>query len=159
MAYMTRTLPALAVALSSASPILAATEFRGGGFLTDFANCATTGWTGTERVLVRFRPAGAEGNSTTITRVSMITYSGAMNFSFAYAPGTYPEVGEWFPVTTTRIFGSAGQVDGVEMRILESSPIEAIAGGATALFANFELRNFDGDPGCWVRGRIALALD
>lgn len=48
------------------------TEFRGGGFLTDFsAECAPEGWSGTAQLTARVRPAGQPGNPANLDTVSL----------------------------------------------------------------------------------------
>lgn len=157
MSHTRHLLSALALSLYATSPAFAVTEFRGGGFLTGFSGCS--GWGSRESVLVRYQPAGAPENHATRSRVSMFHHSGAFNYSFDFTPGDYPELGEWFTVSTTKVFGSGYTIDGVSLRLLESSPIEAITAGATTIFLAFEVSNFDGLTGCTARGRVALALD
>ncbi|MCA0206131.1 hypothetical protein [Pararhodobacter sp.] len=158
MREITKLLSAGALLLGLASPALAATDLRGGGFLTDFVGCESAGWAGNVPITSRWRPAGLPENHATISRVSLFVNSGALNYAFEFQPGEYPEIGEWFSVFATTVFAGAGNPPDVQVRILETSPIEQIAGGATTLFVAFELQNFDGTPGCNARGRVALAV-
>lgn len=158
-----RFLPALAVSLGLVSPALvspamAATDLRGGGFLTDFSDCGPGGWTGTERIFVRYRPAGFPENHPTLSRITFFFGGGVINYSFDFQPEAYPEIGEWFAVDASMIFASPFTADNVQMRVVEASPIDQLVAGATTVFVAFELTNFDGTPGCNARGRIALAL-
>src|SRR5690606_28060755 len=52
----------LMAGVASAGAAGAATEWRGGGFLTDFTNCEASGWTGTQIIRARVRPSGLPGN-------------------------------------------------------------------------------------------------
>ncbi|MCB1388271.1 MAG: hypothetical protein KDK12_03840 [Rhodobacteraceae bacterium] len=159
MPALPRILSAAAFSLCTLSPALAATEYRGGGFLTDFANCGTSGWAGSERILFIYAPAGLEGNSDTENRMTILAYSGAINYTFSYQPGQYPALGAWFNVRTTNVFSGGYQFDGVIMRLLDSDPREAAIGGATTFFLNFEIDNFEGFQNCTVRGRAVVALN
>ncbi|PVE46917.1 hypothetical protein DDE23_14665 [Pararhodobacter aggregans] len=131
---------------------------RGGGFLTDFVGCESAGWAGTATITSRWRLAGLPENHATLSRITILLNSGVINYSFDFQPGDYPELGEWFPVNTALIFGSAGTASDVQLRVLETSPIDQVTDGATTVFVAFELQNFDGTPGCNARGRVALAV-
>jgi hypothetical protein len=59
-----------------ASQAGAATELRGGGYLTDFVGCEEYGWSGVVPVIVRLRPSGLPGNSDTVTRIAITLSQG-----------------------------------------------------------------------------------
>lgn len=66
-------------ALGLAGAAGARTEFRGGGYVTDFANCEATGWSGMEPVRIRFSPAGLTGNDPANDSLTILLNSGVVN--------------------------------------------------------------------------------
>jgi hypothetical protein len=84
------------------APAAAQTEFRGGGFVSDFSNaCAAEGWGGANQIVARFRPAGEPGNSTTSNLLNLFFDSYAMHFAYPTgAPNT------WLTTTAAAAIGS-----------------------------------------------------
>jgi hypothetical protein len=82
--------------LALAAPAAAqTTEFRGGGFVSDFtAPCATDGWGPPNQIVARMRPAGQPGNPANSSILNLFFDSFTMHFAFPSAAA-----GTW--VTTT----------------------------------------------------------
>jgi hypothetical protein len=136
-------------ALVLGSPVAAQTEFRGGGFLTDFsAPCATDGWSGTVQVVARVRPSGAPGNSATETIMNLFLDSFTMHYRFPNpaTPGgvsvatSYASIGGGFgtnpsPMPTVRLLPDPVGT------VFSASERHGIA----------EFENFAGVPNCSAR--------
>ncbi|MCB1390262.1 MAG: hypothetical protein KDK12_14145 [Rhodobacteraceae bacterium] len=139
-----------AALLGSAPVAQAATELRGGGFVSDFSGCDQNGWAGTERVLVRFRPAGQDGNSPDFSSITLLFNSGAINFLI---PDQDPS--NWIETTSTQIF-SGFSLDPVPTQLRLLSISAQIDATTEMLFASFEVNNFSSLEGCSAFIRVAL---
>jgi hypothetical protein len=129
----------------------AVTDFRGGGFLTDFTNCGDSGWSGTQIVRVRAQPAGLIGNSADFTRLSMTFGTSALNYRIPAG-----DLVDWVTASSGQIFaGYAGDIP-TQFRLTYLSTPEI---DDTTIYATveFELLDFAGDEGCAVRGRAFIA--
>ncbi|GAB4275286.1 MAG: hypothetical protein Kow0013_29370 [Pararhodobacter sp.] len=126
----------------AASPAMASSEWRGGGFLTDFVGCEGTGWSGVTSVIVRLRPSGLPGNSDTLTSLAFNVGTGhqvlvfddngqVVNYFIAYSGG--------FDVA------SIASVD-----ILRVSP-ENVQVGDPVVEGVVRINGFDGVAGCSAR--------
>lgn len=98
-----RAAAALAAALALAAPAAAQTEFRGGGFVSDFTSpCATDGWTTPNQIVARFRPAGQPGNSPTSNTLNLFFDSFTLHFAY---PNGAQDI--WLTTTSAATVGGA----------------------------------------------------
>lgn len=94
---------ALAAALALAAPAAAQTEFRGGGFVSDFTSpCAPDGWSAPNQIVARFRPAGQPGNNPTSNTLNLFFDSFTMHF--AYPDGAQ---NTWLTTTSAASIGGS----------------------------------------------------
>ena len=143
---------ALVLALG-AGAAAAQTEFRGGGFLTDFTTaCQPNGWTGTSQLTARMRPAGLAGNNATNTNLSLFFDT------FTYH-AQFPSLG--FNTNALAVsagaIGSALTVNPTPMpTVRRLAPPANTAFGAPELHFVADVLNFDGVTGCNARLNLWL---
>jgi len=146
---------ALAALMLSAAPALAqSTEFRGGGFLSDFTQqCATDGWTGTVQVVARMRPAGLSGNSPTLNILNLFIGNYALHMRYPTAAvGTASTADQWAGI------GGGFGVNGTPMpqvRLI-ASPAGTVFNAATERHMLAEILNFAGVANCTARLNVWL---
>ena len=129
----------------------AATEFRGGGYMIDFAGCEVLGWAGGEQLVARIRPGGLPDNDPTWTYMTVLFNSGAINFKFQ------PDPGNWFAVTTTSMFRLAFEYESL-MRITDVYPA-VIENTTDFIFIEAEIDGFESQDGCSARMHLTFALN
>lgn len=139
-----------AVAVLGATPTAASTEFRGGGFITDFSQqCAVEGWSGIINAKARYRPSGLEGNGN-LTRLTFLTDTGAVNYQIE---GSFAN--SFQPVDAVAIFTTAYEQNNPRPRLrLTSGSNINIGQGATMVTLNGDIQNFNGVPDCSARFRF-----
>jgi len=148
-------LPALCLAagLASALPAAAMTQFRGGGFLSEFTpECAADGWGGIHMVTARYRPSGLPMNGDR-TRLSVFTEWGAFNFN---TEGRFSNTMR--AVDAIAIFSSPWRLENphTRMRLLPGSTTNL--GNATSLVTLIgEMENFGEVEDCSVRFRLYMS--
>lgn len=142
----------LAAAVFGASPAAAQTEFRGGGFITDFSpQCAVEGWFGSVRASTRYRPSGLEGNGNT-TRLSFFLDAGAVNYRTEGRFGT-----GFQQVDAFAIFASAYEQTTARPRIrLTPGSSINIGQGTTMVTLNGDIQNFNNVADCSARFRFYM---
>jgi hypothetical protein len=127
-------------------------EFRGGGFITNFNQICTQlqGWSGTQQITVRARPAGVPGNDPVESSMSIFVGDYVMHYRYnqePFASGGF---------STANRFGSIGSgIDGnpqVMPRLRQlATPAGTVFGGDDAFHVLAEIENFNGATGCTVR--------
>ncbi|MCB1395463.1 MAG: hypothetical protein KDJ98_05685 [Rhodobacteraceae bacterium] len=147
LVFIGLSLPAL-----GATQALASTEFRGGGYLSRFENCEAAGWTtGIETILVRFRPAGLEGNNPDNDSITFVYASGAANF---FGPVSAADDG-FANVTSTMIWSSAWQQNMTRIRVDYSSE-RNINEATTNGYLTITMENLEVE-GCTAQANFAYA--
>jgi len=141
----------LSLPVLTATQALARTEFRGGGYLSQFENCEAAGYTGFETVLVRFRPAGLEGNNPDNDSITFVYAAGAANF---FGPVSAADDG-FANVVATTIWGGAWQDNMTRMRVDYSSE-RNINESTTNGYLIITMENFE-VAGCTAQLNIAYA--
>lgn len=144
---------AAAVALCLATPAVAQTEFRGGGFVSDFTQpCTADGWQGANQIIARYRPAGATGNPADSAVLNLFFDSYTMHFAFPPAAA-----GTWSTATqATTIGGTFGtQTSPMPSLRLQTPPSgTTISGQELHLIA--DINNFSYVLNCQVRVNLWL---
>lgn len=133
-----------------ATSALAATDFRGGGYLTDFTNCEGSGWSGSIIVRTRVQPAGLIGNNPDLHRLTLTFGTNALNYLI---PNT--DLSQWVTTNSTQIFAGAGSGIQVQFRLTYLS-VPGFTDETTFAQIAFELGDFTGVSGCTVRGRLFI---
>ena len=145
----------LTVSAVAAVPAIAATEFQGGGFVTNFTGCDAQGWSGVVRVVSRMQPAGLPENDPTITHLSIVYGTGIHIIDFAGPPSL-----DWAPVEMWSTWTSVTDyLDGeVAARMLPGSTL-SIDNSTQQIVLNAEINGFGGNPGCSALVVVVLNKD
>lgn len=142
-----------AVAALGLSPAMAQTEFRGGGFLSDFSSqCNAAGWSGTSQVVVRFRPAGASGNHATENRMSLFFDSYTMFFGYSNSA-----IGSYANATSAGMIGASfSSQTSPAVQVRRQNPPASTTFNASELHLVVDINNFDQTANCSVRANLWL---
>jgi len=143
----------LAVGLTGASSAEAMTQFRGGGFLSEFTpECAADGWGGIHMVTARYRPSGLAMNGDR-TRLSVFTEWGAFNFN---TEGRFSNTMR--PVDAIAIFSSPWVLENPRTRLRLLPGSSTGLSDTTALVTLIgEMENFGEVENCSVRFRFYMS--
>lgn len=152
MAARVAALGLLTTAGVAATPAHAITEYRGGGYISGFTNCEAHGWSGTERVLARLRPAGMAGNHPDTTRFSMILTAGTVIYHYSGLPSA-----EWNTVTAWGAFTVIHQYN-ILARFLPGSTTD-FSGPPDRIFIHAEVNNFGDLEGCMATVYVLVNAD
>lgn len=140
----------LATAVFGAAPAAAATEFFGGGFVTDFSQACNDHFLGSiQMVTARYMPSGLPGNGNS-TSLTLLAEPGAINYS---TEGRFS--GSFTPVNTVGIFAEGGvQTNPLpRLRLTPGSSIN-IGAGTEMILLNGEVS----EPlGCTMRFRVYMS--
>lgn len=148
---------ALAAALGMmtlAAPAAAqTTEFRGGGFVSDFtAPCATDGWGPPNQIVARMRPAGEPGNAANSSILNFFFDSFTMHFAFPTAAA-----GTWVTTTSAAsIGGGFGVQTSPQPQVRVLTPPVGTTFTADERHVLAEILHFGGIQDCQARVNLWL---
>ena len=142
----------LAAAIFGATPA-SATQFRGGGFISDFSSeCMASGWGGIQMLTSRYRPSDLPDNGSR-TRLTLMLEPGTLSYA---TEGRFS--GSFSPVDAVAIYSGPWQQVNPQprLRLLPGSSIN-IGAGTSLITLNGEVRDFDEIAGCNMRFRVYLS--
>lgn len=145
---------ALALLLAGAGSMAqATTDFRGGGYVTNFSPAC--GWGPARDIWVvygRLRPAGLPGNGP-VTRLTMVFEGGAMNFS---RRGRLQR--SWQRMDNAYVWGGAGiyQVAPLMRVTTQDPPNNNLNRNTRKVLLEGQIQRFDGIPDCSVTFHLIM---
>ncbi|MCC5970059.1 MAG: hypothetical protein JJU15_08920 [Pararhodobacter sp.] len=143
----------LAAGMMLAGGAEASTEWRGGGFVSDFQNCENNGWpTGfSEPVRARYRPSDLPGNSD-FTRLTLLFHNGADNYRTR--GGRFAN--QFREVDGVAIWSGGWVYDPHPMLRLQQHQPQNINERTNRIRLVGQIRHFNGLRGCRVRFDLTL---
>lgn len=139
------------------TPVMALTEFVGGGFLSDFSGACAPSWpeNSVVQITTRVRPAGDPGNEQDFSTVNIFTGTLAMHFRWR---GQNP--GVWGPVANFSAIGNSftSNPDTMPRIRVMGTPSGTTLGsdGDNAAHVVLEMQHFGGISNCNARANVWL---